>query len=328
MSNELVKHQTSAIVADVTGLIEQWLDHCKDADGTTEATLTAYRKGLEVFTAWVKENGIVGPVMAPQDVVRFKGWLAGQYSAQTVNLRLAAVRSFFRWCVITGRLETSPAESVKGAKRPKSREHKRDALTNGEVLDVLDTCDPGTLQGARDLAMLTLMAYCALRTVEIERANIGDLRTEGDRLTLHVWGKGRDQDDKETVVIPQSQEYVIRQWLAHRTTFKHHGAADPLFISLSNRTRGKRLSRRAIRAIVKTRYQAAGVVGERKTTHSLRHSAITNVIRHGATPMQARTLARHSSLDTTLGYYHEVARVDNPPEDLIEYDANHAPGAS
>ena len=72
--------------------------------------------------------------------------------------------------------------------------------------------------------------------------------------------------------------------------------------------------------MVKSRYHQAGVVGNRKTTHSLRHSAITNAIRHGATPMQVQAMARHSSFDTTLGYFHAEARTANPAEDFIVYE--------
>lgn len=63
------------------------------------------------------------------------------------------------------------------------------------------------------------------------------------------------------------------------------------------------------------------MVGNAKTTHSLRHSAITNAIRRGASPMQVQAMARHASFDTTLGYYHEVSRLDDPAEDLIHYEA-------
>ena len=309
--------EQTAIVTDVTSLLDDWLRYCRDADDVSPATITAYRRGMEIFTDWLRDTGNVGAV-TPAAVVRFKGWLAESYSPQTVNLRLSAVRSFYRWCVVTERLPASPAESVKGAKRPKSRMHKRDALANGEVLAVLATCDPGTLAGVRDAAILSLMAYGALREIEVHRANIGNLKTQGDRLVLEVQGKGRREAD-EIIVIPASQESVVREWIAHRMTFVEHGDDAPLFVSLSNRTRGNRLTTRAIRAIVKDRYAQAGVVGNRKTTHSLRHSAITNAIRRGATPMQVQAMARHSSFDTTLGYFHQEARTANPAEDFIEY---------
>lgn len=66
-------------------------------------------------------------------------------------------------------------------------------------------------------------------------------------------------------------------------------------------------------------HRAAGLVGEARTKHSLHHIAITNVIRHGGIPMQAQAMARPASIDTNLGYYHAVSRLDSPPEDLIDY---------
>jgi len=42
-------------------------------------------------------------------------------------------------------------------------------------------------------------------------------------------------------------------------------------------------------------------------------------MRRGASPLQVQSMARHASFDTTLGYYHEVSRVDDPAEDLTSY---------
>jgi integrase/recombinase XerD len=315
----IVGTQDRALVASTPAMIEDWLKYCRDADDASPKTVQAYRKGMQVFTDWLRDTGNAGAV-TPAVVVQFKGWLAGQYSPQTVNLRLSAVRSFYRWCVITERLRTSPAESVKGMKRPNSKTHKRDALSNGEVVAVLDTCSSDDPRDIRDRAILSLMAYCALREVEVHRANIGNLKTQGDRLVLEVQGKGRREAD-EVVVIPTSQEMVIRDWVAVRSTSADQTDDAPLFVSLSNRTRGRRLTTRAIRAMVKARFAQAGVVGNHKTTHSLRHSAITNAIRHGATPMQVQAMARHASFDTTLGYFHQETRTANPAEDFIEYEA-------
>lgn len=318
MATNLDKWQPAGgeLADNTASLVAAWLEYERQ-EGAAPTTLDAYRKGLDVFMAWLLATGRAGDV-TPETVRKFKAELAETYSAQTVNLRLAAVRSFFRYLVTTDRLAVNPAAEVRGMKRPKSRRHKRDALTDGEVVDVLETCQIGTLLGIRDRAILSLMAFCGLREIEVHRANLGNLKTQGDRLVLEVHGKGRLEAD-QVVIIPRHEERALRAWLTHRRTFRHHGAGDPLFISLSNRSRGARLSLRSIRGVVKARYATAGVVGDDKTAHSLRHSAITNAIRQGGSPMQVQAMARHSSFDTTLGYYHEVARLDNPAEDLIFY---------
>lgn len=312
---QLTGDHTSIVAAD-SDLIDAWLAYCRDAEGAAASTLRAYRIGMNVFTAWLHESGNSGAV-TPTTVVQFKGHLQARYSAQTVNLRLSAVRSFYRWMVVTGRLRISPAEAVKGAKRSKSRQHKRDPLSNGEVLAVLETCDASRV-GIRDRAILTLMAFCGLRTIEVHRADVTGLRTKDDRLVLEVQGKGSTEPDR-IAVVPRSQEPVIRSWLAERQRIAPNGG--PLFVSLSRRSMGARLSLRAIRGMVKERYRRAGVAGEdrRKTAHSLRHSAITNAIRHGGTPLQIQALAGHRGFDSTLEYFHAEARTTNPGEDLIDY---------
>jgi len=315
---------TSALAQAVTGaLVDDWLEYEALVNGASTNTITAYRRGLTAFTTWLDATGVALGDVTPMDVETFKGDLLARYAPGTVNLRLTAVRSFYRYVVTLGRLAVNPAREVKGAKRSNSKVHKRDALTGSEVRGVLDAPDTGTLAGVRDKAIVALMAFCGLRSVEIHRADIGDLRTRGDRLTLDVQGKGRKEKD-EYVVIPMRAEGTIRAWLRHRLTFKNAGANDALFISLSNRRKCERLTLRGIRWIVKQHYGAAGVVGAKKSTHSLRHSAITNAIRKGATPMQVQSMARHASYDTTLGYFHEVSRLDDPAEDLISYDSDQA----
>jgi len=318
MDSQLVPREVGAeLVRAGQTLTQQWLEHLRVAEGATPKTIEAYRRSLDIFIAWLQDNLIEGADVTPRIIQGFKVELAQSYSAQTANLRLSAVRSFYRWMVTRGRLPASPAQSIKGVKRSQSRRHKREMLTNGEVKAVLATCTADPV-GIRDRAILTLMAYCALREIEVHRADIGHLKTQDDRLILEVQGKGRQEAD-EIAVIPFGQEQVIRDWLAHRLRLETHTPDDALFVSLSNRTRGQRLTTRAIRWMVKSRYREAGVVGKGKTTHSLRHTAITNAIRHGATPLAVRQMARHTSFDTTLAYVHEVARTDKPAEDSIQY---------
>ena len=290
--------------------IDGWLEN-ERLRGKTDATLDSYKRGLQRFTNWLADNGVSAPTA--RDVAQYQADMLAVYSSQTVNLSLSAVRSFYRYLVTIGAMPYSIASDVKGAKRAKANQHKRSELSAGEVLDVLATCDD-TPQGIRDRAIITLMAYCGLRTVEVQRANLDKLKTNG-RMVLWVQGKGRTEADA-FVVIPREQEIVLRRWLAER---KKLGNDPALFTSLSKRTRGGRLSTRSIRKVVKDRLLQAGIIADDKTTHSLRHSAITSAIRHGATPMQVQAMARHDSFDTTLGYIHEVNRLDSPAEDLIEY---------
>ncbi len=66
------------------------------------------------------------------------------------------------------------AKNVKGLKL--GTEHKKDYLTSKQAAAVLENIDRSTLKGKRDYAMLALMLTMALRTIEVRRANIEDMR--------------------------------------------------------------------------------------------------------------------------------------------------------
>ena len=284
-------------------LVADWLEYIVKDNEASPNTVTAYRRSLSKFVTWLGPDATYTDVL-PAVVVDYKAEMREQFSAQTVNLYLVAIRSFYSYLVSRNLMPFNPAREIKGPKR-QSTGHKRDALTASEVVELLVQPDTSTPAGSRDMCILTLMLYTACRSVEIHRANVGDLRARGDRLVLFVRGKGRRAAD-ELVVIPHEQEPTIRDYAAR---FRSGAKPDePLFISFSRRTAGSRLSLSAIREIVMGYFKAANVSGPGKTTHSLRHTAITSAITNGGTPMQVQAMARHKSYDTTLGYFHEVSR--------------------
>ena len=279
-------------------------------------TAASYRRGLGRFLDWAQaEYADAPPGEVTADTVR--QWLASlrsDYKPGAVNAWYAGLRAFCSWAVGARRLGSNPCLDVRGARRKGTQErHSRKALTDAEMLRVLDVPDQSTPVGIRDYAMLCTMAYTGIRSVEAHRADLADLTTEGDRLVLYVLGKGRTE--REPVVIAHERaQAAIMAWVATRGR-----QPGPLFTSYSNRTQGGRLSLPAIRATVKRYYNLAGVVGEGKTTHSLRHAAITSAIRNGAQLRQVRAMARHASVDVTMIYVHEVDRLQDPAEAYISY---------
>lgn len=300
--------------ADVYVLIDRWLAHLDlqvQAGELSPATRNTYQRGLDKFLDWAEGKQVVTDDL----ILEWKASLKAKgHKPNTINTWLSAARAFFTWAVNARLLTHNPAANIRGAKRTgSSRHHLRDRLTDDEVLRVLAQPDPSTNLGKRDRAILYLMAYTAVRTIEVHRANLEDLHTAENRLVLRVHGKGRDDADEPAVLTNPALQTALYDWLAVR-------GADPgpLFTSLSPRTRGDRLSLRAIRQIVKAYYLAAGVVAPNKTTHSLRHAAISNAARRA--PLQkVQSMARHANLSTTMIYVHESDRLANPAEADIDY---------
>lgn len=310
MSGEIVKLSLE------NDLINSWFNaldlECQAGD-ISEATMKTYQVGLKRFYSQVSSEGV--NQVDSKVIQKWKAELQKRGAKpNTVNTWLAGVRRFFGWATGEGFLIVNPALAVKGAKRKKAgKTHLRDNLTDREVRRVLAQPDRNTIQGKRDYCILSIKAYCALRDIEIHRADIEDISTVKGLPVLRVQGKGSSEKNEVAVIYHPSAQDAIYEWLAVRG--KRPGA---LFISLSDRSRGGRLGLPAIRHLVMGYYRKAGIIDPRKTSHSLRHSAISKVCNKGGI-IKAREVARHTNIQTTYNYFHEEDRLENPGEAFIDY---------
>lgn len=276
---------------------------------TTPKTIDTYKKALKQLFNYLAFNGITQPHR--EDIIAFREELkASGHKPSTIQNYITATKLFFRWTAQEG-YYPNIADHLKGAKL--DREHKKDYLTSRQVKEVLGSIERDSLQGLRDYAMLTLMVTGGLRDIEVSRANIGDLRTAGENTVLYLQGKGR-QEKTEYVKISMHVERAIRDYLKARGDT---GEEEPLFTSLSNNSKGKRLSTRSISGTVKKRLKEAGYNSERLTAHSLRHTAVTLSLLAGKDITEVQQFARHANIATTMIYNHSLDKAKNSCSEAI-----------
>lgn len=270
-----------------------------------------YKKGLERFINWMQSNQITQPDRAA--VLRFKTFLQESgLSANTVNSYLVAVKRFFAY--LQGeRLYPDIAKGVKGAKQPKG--HLRESPTVTQVKDMLAEIDVSTLRGKRDFAMINLMARTGLRTIEMIRANIEDMKQEGGDALLFIQGKGRDSKDEFVLLTDGS----LKPILAYLKTRKKADPTEPLFTSLSDRNKGQRLTTKTVRSMAKEAYRSIGIDRAKLSAHSLRHFFATQSLKAGAPLIQVKDAMRHSSIETTQRYLHNLDRIEKGAEKYIDF---------
>lgn len=292
--------QAATITADLFG---RWIEYL-DAKPKTIAT---YTRAARQFINYMKAQGITAP--SRESVISYRESLEQDgKSAATINSYIIAVRLFFRWTAQEG-LYPNIADHVKGAKV--SHTFKKDYLTSRQAKKLLTTCQQDTETGARDYAIMCLMATTGLRTIEVARANIEDMRPAGDYTVLYIQGKGRD-DKQEYVKLTPPVEDAIRAYLSHRG--KKATKTAPLFSGIGNRNAGGRMTTRTISRIVKGHLQEAGLNSDRLTAHSLRHTAATLMLKNGATPTEVQQILRHKDINTTMIYSHNLERENNTGE--------------
>ena len=285
------------------------IDDFKSNLDATPRTKETYIKGVKVFLEWCNKNNIDEVTHAT--LIQYKeSLILDEKKASTISMYMTALKKLYKYLETKG--IKNIASDLKGAKQ--KRNYSKDPLTLEQAKDLLNSIDRTTKEGKRNYALIHLLLTTGLRTIEIERANVEDIRNVANNSVLYVMGKGRDTKD-EYVKLTYETLKAINEYLATRDIKDNK---EPLFISYSDRTNGKRLKTRSIRDIIKKAYLKIGINSDKITSHSLRHTAITLSL-IGGTPLQeVQQMARHSNINTTMIYAHNLKRIESNAESNIQ----------
>ena len=315
---------TGALVPTVT--LEAMIQSFADYIDVKEETAKSYGVALRAFFGWANDNGVTVPVTR-EDILAYKSYLATPHPRRTKDGKLGseitfsactqgryfrAVKLLFAWAEDMG-IQKNVARNIKGAKAKQGNMY-RDPLTKEGTIRVLNSIERDTETGKRDYALTCLGVYCGLRIIEMQRANVGNLEVMAGENVLFVQGKGHDGADDYVELNAKTYE-AITDYLQCRGTVC---ATDPLFVSTSNRSRGERLSEPSVSQILKKRLKAAGYDSRRVTAHSGRHTSVTLLLESGATLQEASMHARHSSIQITTTYAHNLKKRDLHSAQRIE----------
>lgn len=257
-------------------------------------TARNYRIDLADFGRWVARCG-VSPLAASHRHVRM--YLANldraQYSRRTVNRRLSALRTFFRWLIVHGYAESDPVSALSGPKTAKSLPHAIPAAQMDALLSAWE--GDATPSGMRNRALLEFLYACGARVSEASGLLVRDVSFES-RLAK-IFGKG----GKERIVplhdaaVEAMETYAIK---ARPSLLS--GAECPYFFVSS---RGAKMSTDSMRRVFKRSLVMAGI-DEAYTPHDMRHSFATDLVEGGADLRSVQELLGHASLSTTQVYTH------------------------
>lgn len=311
--NEVMRMQGQIAPRETAELIERFIKFSQVSEKTAETYLKALRQMMNYFR-------LIGETQPTEEtLIDWKNWLICheedgrevRKAPATVNLYITACRRFFNWLEREG-VYKDIGKYLKGVRV--DREPKKDYMTASQLRQVIGGADRDTIKGLRDYAILTLAITGGLRTIELVRANIKDLTIRGNNTVLYLQGKGYN-DKNKFVIVPEGTERAIRDYLKARGTAE---SEEPLFASLSNNSKGGRMTTRAVSGVIKEYMKRAGYDSDRLTAHSMRHSSVTISLLEGATLEEARQHARHGSIATTQIYMHGIEADNNTCSRRVE----------
>jgi integrase/recombinase XerC len=258
-------------------------------------TVKNYRHEIGEFLGFLKAQGIDSWDGVDRYVLRrYLAWLQAQgYVKASITRRISELRSFCRYLVREGILDTNPIKAISSPKVPKRLPNYLDTQEVEALLAAPDTTEP---QGQRDQAILEVLYASGLRVSELVSLNLSnvDLR-QGE---LRVWGKG----GKERVaLLGEPACRALRHYIrdGRPNLIKENGATKALFL---NRL-GGRLSTRSVSSIMDKYAKLAGL-GRRVTPHIMRHTFATHLLDGGADLRTVQELLGHADLSSTQIYTH------------------------
>jgi len=273
--------------------IEAFLEFLKHEKNASPHTIASYRRDLEQLAAYLNKRSVS---LKKTDNVVLRGFLATLYGKRdkksTIARKLAAVRSFFQFCIRKGWREDNPAEVVATPKQEKSVPSFLSEEDMNAFLDLPETEKPLDL---RDKSMLELLYATGLRVSELVGIDLEDINFE-ERL-IRVRGKGK----KERLVpfgsiAAESLEHYIRA----RTRI-HSGDIEKSALYLNYR--GARITPRSVERVV-DKHIRFSAMRRKISPHSLRHSFASHLLSRGADLRVIQELLGHESLATTQKYTH------------------------
>ncbi|MBR4305496.1 MAG: tyrosine-type recombinase/integrase [Ruminiclostridium sp.] len=277
-----------------------------------ESSRSLYARTLKLFFEWINQQKKGLNSLSRQDILAYKDALfAKGLSSLSVASYLTALRKFYEWAE-SEKLYPNIAKGVKTPRRVQT--FKKQHLTEEKSSELLSHFESLSL---RDYAIVNLILRTGLRTIEVVRADVGDITFKGNRRILRVWGKGHDSKD-DFVVLTEKTYLPIKAYLATRKGLK---ANEPLFTSDSHRNTGERLTTRTISGLCKGGLKAIGLDGREFTAHSLRHTTAVTILKSGGSLTDAQTLLRHTTPTTTQIYTESIKeelRLKDAPESLID----------
>lgn len=279
--------------------IKEFCDYLKYERNCSPQTIASYGRDLELYARFARQSlpeteaATAEGVEADERTLR--RWMAAMMesgnSASSVNRRLSAMRSYFRYLMTTGRADADPTVRISGPKKEKPLPYFVRENDMERLLDDIPVED--TFEGKRNHFILEMFYDTGMRLSELTSLDVDGLDFSGK--VIKVTGKRNKQR-----VIPMAPRLAgaAREYLGLRAAQAQSGTA-----ALIIKENGARISNQEVRKIV-CRELSLVTTMKKRSPHVLRHSFATAMLNHGADIEAVRRLLGHESLATTEIYTH------------------------
>lgn len=251
------------------------------------STRKAYSGAVLPMRDWIGPARSLGEVRPEHVLEFFQVKIDGKkYSPATRQKHLKTIKTFWNWCVRFGFIDRSPASAIRGKKPP--RRYNRDrAMTDDELLDLLDFCK----YKPRDYALLMFLADTGCRRAGAAGLRVSDIMWE--KMRAKVTEKG---EHERPVSFGNRTAQALRNWLYVRP--QKHTVTGVYVFSLN----GEYMNPEQISQIIRRNCHRIGL--RSLGAHSLRHRKGHQFADHRIAPSIAAVALGHADVLTTMEHYY------------------------
>ena len=318
--------------SEVPAIIRDFLTYHETIQGHSKRTVDEYFLDLRTFFRFMKlEKGFVPYTnelkeisiqdvdislirsINVTDVYSFMNYLSRKRNlgAPARARKIATIRSFYKY--LTNKAKLLTENPMQDLDAPRTQKTLPKYLTLEQSICLLESIEGSNQE--RDYCILTLFLNCGLRISELAGLNITDVQDN----QLRVLGKG----NKERIVfLNPACRQALDNWLEIRNT---SATRDPKALFLTrNHTR---ITTDGIHYMVKQRLKKAGLDAAQYSSHKLRHTAATLMLKNGVDVRTLQEVLGHEHLNTTQIYTHvdnenlRLAADANPLGKLLKKDS-------
>lgn len=258
-------------------------------------TITAYRNDLLQFKDYLHNEEQVEELdeATYKQARNFIAFLMEQkQSAKSVNRKLSALKSYYKYQLRNGSITVNPVQKLKGPKIPKRLPEFVDEKAMGNLLDPEWFSDD--FEGLRDRLLLDVLYQTGMRRIEVIQLKETDLDMHG--LQFRVLGKR----SKERII---PFHLTLKRNLEQYLQVKREQRLDngSLFVTIKNEP----LTEQAMYLLVK-KYLGRVTTLKKKSPHILRHTFATHLLNDGSNINAVKELLGHANLNATQIYTHNT----------------------